>query len=242
VLRDNLRDAMSKLRLGGMLAAFDQQSIAPAFADMAFVDRLDHLLAAEQHERDDRMRERLFRAAKFKHPGASAAEVIFCGERGLERAHVAELLTGRWIRQFDNLLVSGPTGTGKSWLGCAIGVSAIQLGHSVRYVRTNPMLEEMRLAHGDGSIAKMRIGLVKVSLLILDDFGIAPINEQAKEDLLELLEGRIDNGATMVIGQLDPQDWHSYLDSPHLADAIMDRVVQRAHRLALRGPSMRERL
>ena len=120
-------------------------------------------------------------------------------------------------------------------------MAAISLGLSVRYVRTNPTLEEMRLVHLDGSISKLRSALVKTDLLILDDFGIAPIAEQAKEDLLELLEGRIDMGATMVIGQLAPPEWHGYLDSPHLADAIMDRLVQRAHRIALKGGSMRQR-
>lgn len=237
-----VRKALRDLRLTGMRAAFDQQSRAPAFAEMAFVDRLDHLLTGERHERDNRLRERLFRTARFKHKGADPTHIRFDPQRGLDPARIAELLTCHWIRNRDNLLLSGATGTGKTWIGCAMGVAAIQNGMSVRYVRTNPMLEEMRLAHLDGSISKTRGSLVKVDLLILDDFGIAPITEQAKEDLLELLEGRIDAGSTMIIGQLDPQEWHEYLDSPHLADAIMDRVVQRAHRLAFKGRSLRERI
>ena len=239
---ESVRKALRDLRLIGMLAAFDQQVRAPAFDELAFIDRLDHLLTGERHERDDRTRERLFRTARFKHKGADPALIRFEPQRGLDPARIAELLTCHWIRNCDNLLMSGATGTGKTWIGCALGVAAIQHGVSVRYVRTNPMLEEMRLAHSDGSISKMRMSLVKVGLLILDDFGIAPITEQAKEDLLELLEGRIDAGSTMIIGQLDPQEWHEYLDSPHLADAIMDRVVQRAHRLALKGRSLRERI
>jgi DNA replication protein DnaC len=240
--QERVRQALRDLRLTGMLAAFDQQQRASAYDEMGFTDRLDHLLAGERHEREDRIRERNFRMAKFKHMAADPADIRFDAERGLERAHVAELLTCRWIRNADNLLMSGPTGSGKTWLGCAMGVAAIQLGIGVRYVRTNNMLEEMTLAHGDGSIAKQRAALAKVPLLILDDFGIAPISEQAKEDLLELMEARIDNGATMVIGQLDPTEWHAYLDSPHLADAIMDGVIQRAHRIALRGGSLRARL
>lgn len=154
---------------------------------------------------------------------------------------MAELLTCRWIREADNLLISGASGTGKTWLGCAFGMAAIRLALPVRYVRTNPMLETMRLAHMDGSISKLRAPLIAAKLLILDDFGIAPIPEPAKEDLLELLEGRIDNGATLVVGQLDPGEWYGYLDTPHLADAIMDRLVQRAHRLPLKGGSLRPR-
>lgn len=231
---------LGELRLTGMLQAFNQQQLSPAFSELAFADRLGHLLLAEQQYRDARTRERLMRRARFKHR-ADPHDVRFGEGRGLERAYIAELITCEWVRRTDNLLLSGAAGTGKTWLGCALGTAAVELGLSVRYVRTNTTLEEMRLAHLDGSIAKLRSSLVSADLLILDDFGIAPIPEQAKEDLLELLEGRIDQGATMVIGQLDPGEWHGYLDSPHLADAIMDRVVQRAHRIALKGGSMRER-
>lgn len=237
---EHTRRRMNELRLAGMLQAFDQQQISPAFTDLSFADRVDHLLIAEQQHRDARTRERLMRRARFKHR-ADPRDIRFGEGRALERAYVAELLTCEWIRRADNLLLSGASGTGKTWLGCALGMAAVDLGLSVRYVRTNATLEEMRLAHLDGSIGKIRSSLVGADLLILDDFGIAPVPEQAKEDLLELLEGRIDQGATMVIGQLDPAEWHGYLDSPHLADAIMDRLVQRAHRIALRGGSMRER-
>ena len=231
---------LADLRLAGMLQAFEQQNTSPAFADMAFVDRLEHLLLAEQHHRDARSRERLISRARFKHK-ADPRDIRFDEGRGLERAYMAELLTCEWVKRADNLLLSGAAGTGKTWIGCALGMAAISLGLSVRYVRTNPTLEEMRLAHLDGSISKLRSALVKADLLILDDFGLAPICEQAKEDLLELLEGRIDIGATMVIGQLAPSEWHGYLDSPHMADAIMDRLVQRAHRIPLKGGSMRQR-
>lgn len=237
---EHTRQRMGELRLTGMLQAFDQQQVSPAFAELGFADRLDHLLLSEHQHRDGRTRDRLMRRARFKHR-ADPRDLRFDEGRGLERGYTAELLTCEWIRRADNLLLSGAAGTGKTWLGCALGIAAVQLGLSVRYVRTNPTLEEMRLAHLDGSIAKLRSSLVGADLLILDDFGIAPISEQAKEDLLELLEGRIDQGATMVIGQLDPGEWHGYLDSSHLADAIMDRVVQRAHRIALRGGSMRKR-
>ena len=126
-------------------------------------------------------------------------------------------------------------------VGCAFGMAAIRLALPVRYVRTNPMLEAMARAHLAGSISKLRTSLVAAKLLILNDFGMAPIEERAKEDLLELLEGRIDNGATLVIGQLDPDEWYGYLDTPHPADAIIDRLVQPANRLALKGGSMRQR-
>lgn len=232
---------LADLRLNGMLQAFEQQQISTAFSELAFADRLHHLLLAEQQHRDARSRERLLSRAKFKHK-ADPHDIRFSEGRGLDRSRVAELLTCEWIRRADNLLLSGPAGTGKTWLGCAFGMAAVNLRLSVRYIRTNPMLEEMRLAHMDGSVSKLRASLVSADLLIFDDFGITPISERAKEDLLEILEGRIDQGATMMIGQLAPSEWHGYLDSPHLADAIMDRLVQRAHRLSLKGESMRQRL
>ncbi|WP_230293247.1 IS21-like element helper ATPase IstB [Croceicoccus sp. Ery5] len=238
---ESVRETLRALRLEGMLASLDQQALSPAFGDMAFIDRLQHLLAGEHHERQVRSRQRLFRQAKFKHTAADPSRILFGGERALDKAQIAELIACEWIRNADNLLISGATGTGKTWLACSLGVAAINRGLSVRYVRTNPMLEEMRLAHLDGSLSKLRAALVRVSLLILDDFGIAPINEQAKEDLNELLDGRSNSGATMVAGQLEPSEWHAYLDSPHLADAILDRMSQRAWRLQLRGPSLRER-
>ncbi|MBX9643120.1 MAG: IS21-like element helper ATPase IstB [Novosphingobium sp.] len=238
---DSVKARMIALRLAGVHQAYEQQALGGgAFSDMPFVDRLEHLLATEMQVREDRLRSRLLRQARFKHRAAPDG-ILFDAVRGLDKSYIAELLTCQWIKRADNVLISGASGTGKSWIGCALGMAAVQLSLQVRYVRTNVTLEEMRLAHLDGSIAKFRAPLISAPLLILDDFGIAPIPEQAKEDLLELLEGRIDNGATMVIGQLDPDEWHGYLDSPHLADAIMDRLVQRAHRLKLKGGSMRAR-
>lgn len=231
---------LTGLKLHGIAQAYEQQQISPAFTEMAFSDRLDHLLIAEKHYRDTRSRERLIKRAHFKHK-ADPQDIRFDEGRGLDKSYIAELLTCEWIRRADNVLVSGAAGTGKTWLGCALGMAAINMGLTVQYARTNPILEELHLAHLDGSVSKRRSPLVRADLLILDDFGIAPIAERAKEDLLEILEGRIDQGATLVVGQLDPTEWHDYLESPHLADAIMDRLVQRAHRIALKGGSMRQR-
>ncbi|PZU47352.1 MAG: AAA family ATPase [Sphingomonas sp.] len=235
------RERLVSLRLPGMVKAFDQQLGSSAFSAMPFEERLDHLASMEEHERDHRTRQRLLRQAKFK-VMADPREINFDAQRGLDRAYLAELLTCGWIRRCDNLLISGAAGTGKSFLGSAFGMAAIDLGLSVRYVRTNLMLEQMALAHNDGSIAKLRHQLISPAVLIIDDFGIAPINIRAKEDLLELLDGRIDAGSTIVIGQLAPEEWHDYLDAPHLADAIIDRLFQRSHRFALKGASMRMRL
>jgi DNA replication protein DnaC len=231
---------MGSLKLSGALQAYEQQLLSPYFNEMPFNQRLEHLLSTEVYDRDEKARKRLLQRAKLKFK-VDPDSIAFNPKRNLEKSTVAELLTCRWIKQSDNLLISGASGTGKTYLGCAFAVAAINLGLPVRYVRTNPMLQEMVLAHGDGSLAKVRAPLVGASLLILDDFGIAPIPERSKQDLLDILDDRLDKYATMVIGQLDPTEWHDYLATPHMADAIMDRFVQRAHRISLKGQSMRER-
>lgn len=152
------------------------------------------------------------------------------------------LFNADWVGRVENLLLSGATGTGKSWIGCALGYGAIRAGYSVRYYRTNLFLKEYRLARIDGTITKLRKRLAMPALIILDDFGIAPIPEASKEDLFELLEARRENASTMIIGQLAPAEWHSFLDSTHMADAMMGRIVQRAHVIDLKGPSRRKRL
>jgi DNA replication protein DnaC len=189
----------------------------------------------------DRASLALKRRANFRHH-AEPEDINWDAARGLDKPQIRSLLTGDWVRRGENVLLSGAAGTGKTWLGCGIGHGAIRTGLSVRYFRTNLLLEEIRRAHADGSIARMRKSLSVPQLVILDDFGIAPIPEASKEDLFELLESRCDNSSTMIIGQLAPIEWHSFLDTSHMADAMMDRIVQRSHSIALKGDSLRKRL
>jgi DNA replication protein DnaC len=219
---------------------YEQQLLSASFSDMSFDQRLEHILSSEIYSRDENARKRLLKRARLKFQ-ADPDSITFTAERGLEKSHIAELLTCRWIRHADNVLISGASGAGKSYVGCALAVAAINLGLSVRYVRATEWLQEMIHTHGDGSYQKARAPFVTCSLLILDDFGIGPLAEQSKQDLLDILDERLDKYATMVIGQLDPSEWHDYLATPHVADAIMDRLVQRAHRFSIKGGSMRER-
>ena len=180
-------------------------------------------------------------AAKLRFD-AQPEDMIWESERGLDKQAMRSLFSGDWVRRQENILLSGSSGTGKTWVGCALGNAVVRSGQAVRYTRTNLLLEEMRRAHVDGSIAKVRKSLLGPRLLILDDFGIAPISESSKEDLFEILEARCDTGSTMIVGQLAPSEYYAYLETKHLADAIMDRIVQRAHVIQLRGDTLRKRL
>lgn len=139
------------------------------------------------------------------------------------------------------MLVTGLTGTGKTWLACALGMRAARKGHTVVYRRVGRMLEELEVAHADGSLAKVRNQLAKVDLLILDDFGLTQLNNRGRADLLEVLDDRVGSGATIVAGQMPIKDWHAFINDPALADAILDRLIHSSHKLVLKGESMRKR-
>jgi DNA replication protein DnaC len=150
------------------------------------------------------------------------------------------LTGGEWIRQHQTLLITGPTGTGKTWLACALGNSACRQGHSVRYVRVPRLLgEDLVLARADGSYAKVMHTLARTDLLILDDWGLAPLGDRERRDLLELVEDRVGRRATLVTSQLPVDHWHEMIGDPTFGDAILDRLVHHAHRLTLTGGSLR---
>lgn len=226
------------LSLKGMADALRQQSESPAFAELPFAERLMHLVHAEMSWRDAGRLKRILRSARLK-VAANPDEIDFRAERGLDRSQIAELLTCRWIERHDDVVITGATGTGKTWLSCALAMQAARHGLTVRYARTSNLLEDVLLAHQDGSIGKMRTALARFDLLVLDDFGLAPMIEQGKLDLLDIVDGRTRSGSIIYRGQLPLKDWHAYIDSPMVADAIVDRVASNAHRLQLHGDSMR---
>jgi DNA replication protein DnaC len=239
MLEQNITQHLGALSLSGMVSAIAPQTTNSAVADLPFLDRLGHVITAEEDWCADRKRERLLKAAKLR-TNAQPEDILFGADRGLERSYVAELLTSQWVRQGETLVITGPTGTGKIWLACTFGTAAARAGHALLYHRCNALLEEMSFAHADGSIKKLEASIAKAQLLILDDFALAPIDERAKEDLLALLENRTGERATLIAGQRAYTEWHGYIDNPLLADAIMNRLVQRSHKTRLKGDSMRK--
>lgn len=230
------------LRLRGMAAALEEQLQSSAAAELGFEERLTLLVEREVTWRDNRRLQRLLQEARLRIPGAAPEDIDFRSARGLDRGVVLRLASADWVRQHQVVLVVGPTGVGKSYLACALGQAACRNGFSTRYYRLGRLLSELALARADGSYAKLLNKLAKTELLILDDWGLAPLADAERRDLLEILEDRYRTRATLITSQLPTEHWHDYIGSPTLADAILDRLVNGAHKLTLKGGSMRKRL
>jgi len=233
-------EGLKTLRLTGMVTALQEQQVSTAAQSLAFEERLSMLVDRELITRDNKRIERLLRNARLKHSQASLEEVRYSPARQLDKAQIAQLSTCQWIRHAQNLIITGATGCGKTWLACALGNAACRQGLSVLYIRAPRLFEELRIAHADGSFTKRLIAMAKTDLLILDDWALAPIGQAERNDLLEILDDRVNTKATLITSQLPVDHWHAYLDDPTLADAILDRVVHAAHRLVLAGESLRK--
>ncbi len=231
---------LQALRLTGMAAALEEQLGVPDVQSLSFEDRLALLLEREATEREDRRMRRLLKQAKFRLE-ATVEDLDFRSPRGLDRSLTLRLVGCEWIRAHQAVLIVGATGTGKTYLACAFGHSACRQALSTRYFRFSRLLGELALARGDGSYPKLLDRLQRTELLILDDFGLAPLTEVERRDLLEVLEDRYGRRATLVTSQLPLDHWHEVIGDPTFGDAILDRLVHQAHRITLKGPSMRKK-
>jgi DNA replication protein DnaC len=233
-------ERLHELRLTGMAQALEEQMRMRDMESLAFEDRLALLLEREITVRDDRRLTRLLQIAKLRLP-AAVEDIDLRSRRGLDRSVVLRLAGGQWIHDYDNVLISGATGTGKSYLACALGHSACRHGLSTRYYRFSRLLGELALARADGSYTKLLARLAKTQLLILDDFGLAPLTDSERRDLLEILEDRYGRRATLLTSQLPFDHWHDVMGDATFADAILDRLIHNSHKITLKGASMRRK-
>jgi DNA replication protein DnaC len=228
------------LRLNAMAEAFEQQRGNPTLQELPFEDRLAMLVDHERQARETRRVGRLLKSARLKASEAAVEDIDFRPSRGLDKRQLAALMNCDWATKGQNLIFTGPTGVGKTWLACAFANQAARRGFSVLYRRMPRLLEEMEIAREDGSLLKLRQQLARTRVLVLDDWGVCTISAQGRQDLLEIVDDRVGTLSTIVTSQLPVSDWHGYLGEPTLADAILDRLVHAAHRIGLTGGSMRK--
>ena len=239
MLTQPLLDKLTQLRLSAFRAALEEQLHNPQYADLPFEDRLGLLVDYECTHRDNNRLKRRLKAARLPSP-ATMEDLDLSPSRGLDRRLVLQLAQGEWIRQHLNILVLGPTGVGKSFLSSALAHAACRQNFNVPYYRTSRLLHETELSHADGSYPKLLDAFARVQLLVLDDWLRDPLTRLQSQDLLEILDDRYGRSSTLVATQVPVAEWHVRFPDPTIGDAILDRLVHNAYRLALKGDSRRK--
>jgi len=239
MLREPLMDKLTNMKLWGMLEGLREQIENPQYKKLSFEERLGLLLDREWNLRQDRGLNRRLQVAKFRET-AVMEDLELSTKRGLQRSQVLYLAQQDWIREKLNVIVTGPTGAGKTYLACALGNAACRNHFSVRYFQMSRLLQKLALSQADGSYPKLLNSLAKAQLLILDDWLRSPLSKSQTNDILEIIEDRYKLSSTILATQTPVAEWHERMANPTLADAIMDRVVHNAYRLELKGESMRK--
>ena len=233
-------EKLHALRLSGMYQALVEQMQMPEIAALSFEERLGLFVDRESTERENRRLTTRLRQAKLRQT-ACIEDIDYRHPRGLDKSLMTRLVTCQWVQDRQNVLITGPTGIGKTWLACALGHKACREGWTALYLRLPRFLQELPITKGDGRYGKLMTTLAKTDLVILDDWGLAPLSDENRRDLLELLDDRYDRRATGVTSQLPVDHWHEAIGEPTLADAILDRLVHNAYKITLQGESMRKR-
>lgn len=240
VLRNPTKQKLETLGLDGMLAGVEEQDAAPdLYRNMPFDDRFGLLVDRQVNVQDTKNLTRRLKGARLRHQ-ACLEDIDFRVARGLDKALIAQLGNGTWLDRHQNILLTGPTGVGKSYLACAFSHRACQLGFSASYHRATGLFAEAALARNDGKHRAWLRTLTRADVLIIDDFGLMKLSDDERTELLEILEDRHERRSTIITSQLPVEKWFDAIGNPTLADAIMDRLVHNAHKIELNGPTMRK--
>lgn len=240
MLFEQTMEKMNAMKLYGMRDALTEQLELSAYDSLSFEERVGMLVDREWEEREARKLERRMKAAKLKIQ-ASMEDIDYRTSRGLDASLMRSLADCRWVAQRTSVLIVGPTGTGKTYLACALADQAMRKGFSALYFRAPRLLSSLLLARADGSWPRLLAKLERAEVLVVDDWGLAPLQDAERRQFLEVIEDRHGSGAVIMASQLPVSSWHEVIGEPTIADATLDRIVHNAHRIDLKGPSMRKR-
>ena len=233
-------EQLTELRLHALSRAWQDQQADASMAELGFDERLALLVEAEWIDRQNKRLTRALKEAKLRISGACVEDVDFASERKLSRKTVRELARCRWIKEHQNVVLTGPTGVGKTYLACALAQQACRQGYRVLYRRTSRLFDELRLARADGTYPRLLARFARMDVVVIDDWGLAPLEDSERRDLLEIMEDRYGLRSTIWTSQLPVEKWHDHMGDPTVADAICDRLLHNAHRIVLQGPSRRK--
>jgi DNA replication protein DnaC len=233
-------EKLKSMRLHALGEAWTAQQKDPESQKLSFDERLGMLVDAEWLARENKRLGRLLKEAKLRIGNACVEDIDYPPRRELEKSTIRQLATCRWIAEHQNIVITGMTGTGKTYLACALAQQACRKGYRAIYRRATRLNEELALAHADGTYSILLARLARADVLVIDDWGLAPPKDQERRDLLEVLEDRCGDRSTLLTSQVPTTKWHDYIGDPTVADAVCDRLLHNAHRIVLKGPSRRK--
>lgn len=240
MLKEPTVEKLKLLRLHAMANAWAEQQAQPEITALSFDERFGLLVDAESLHRENARLRRVLRDAKLRMSNACVEDIDYSAKRELDKAVVRQLGTCRWIVEHQNIVITGKTGTGKTYIACALAQQACRKGYRALYRRAPRLYQELALARADGSYPRLLARLARTDVLIIDDWALAPLTAEQRNDILEILEDRYGNRSTIFASQLEAKRYHEYLGDPTLADAVCDRLLHNAHRVVLQGPSRRK--